>query len=422
MRRKNFLWYQFWRHTIVGNGLKVFYKKIQLTGREDLPKDKPLLFIPNHQNSFMDAFLVTTNLKQVMYFLTRAKAFKPPIMGWFLRSLNMLPVYRVRDGFSSVQKNNAIFDLCCDYLKNQDSILIFAEANHNLKRRIRPLSKGFTRIAFGAEEKYDWDLDLQIVPVGVNYSSHREGRNHVHVKFGECIPVSKFKAAYAEDENEASIQMKEEVSDAMKKLVFHVEDLEEYSVHKILWDELEPDNTIITDPEVSNARIHKTSSHLTPELIEDANELDKLADKHNVSLKDVATGKQIGAKDILLSPLYFFSFINNIIPYQPIKYLISKIIKDHAFDASIKYISALFLLPIFYAIVASVLALVGVDSVYIYGYLAISIFTAPLFTRAKELFTKNSAQKIKKSNPAVYQKIKSQLEIFKELRKTILNE
>jgi hypothetical protein len=357
-----------------------------------------------------------------MYFLTRAKAFNPPIMGWYLRSLNMLPVYRVRDGFSSVQKNNAIFDLCYDYLKNQESVLVFAEANHNLKRRIRPLSKGFTRIAFGAEEKYDWDLDIQIVPVGVNYSSHREGRNHVHIKFGECIPVSKFKQAYVEDENEASMQMKEEVSDAMKKLVFHVENLEEYSVHKILWDELEPVNNIITDPDISNARIQKTSTHLTPELIEEAKELDKLADKHNVSLKDVAIGKQIGAKDILLSPLHFFSFVNNLIPYQPIKYLISKVIKDHAFDASIKYISALFLFPIFYAIVASFLAIAGVDSIYIYGYLAISVFTAPLFTRAKELFTKNSAQQIEKSKPTVYQEIKSRLDAFKELRKTILNE
>ncbi|MAL16970.1 MAG: hypothetical protein CL670_07935 [Balneola sp.] len=422
MRKINYLWYQFWRHTIVGNGLKIFYKKMQLTGREDLPKNKPLLFVPNHQNSFMDAFLVTTNLKQVMYFLTRAKAFNPPIMGWFLRSLNMLPVYRVRDGLSSVQKNNAIFDLCYDYLKNQESVLVFAEANHNLKRRIRPLSKGFTRIAFGAEEKYDWDLDIQIVPVGVNYSSHREGRNHVHIKFGECIPVSKFKEAYIADENEASMQMKDEVSDAMKKLVFHVEDLDEYSVHKILWEELEADNTTITDPDISNARIQKTDAHITPELIEEAKELDKLADKHKVSLKDVAIGKQISAKDVVLSPLYIFSFLNNIIPYQPIKYLISNVIKDRAFDASIKYISGLFLLPIFYGIVAAVLAIVGVDSAFIYGYLVLSVFTAPFFTRAKELFTKNSAQQIEKSKPAVYQEIKSQLEAFKKLRQTILNE
>jgi len=422
MRRIHYLWYKFWRNTIVGNGLKVFYKKIKITGREDLPTDKPVIFVPNHQNSFMDAFLVTTNVKQVMYALTRAQAFNPPIMGWYLRSLNMLPVYRVRDGLSSVQKNNAIFDLCYDYLENHASVLVFAEANHNLKRRIRPLSKGFTRIAFGSEEKYDWDLDVQIVPVGINYSRHREGRNHIHIKFGECIPVSKFKEAYAEDENEGSIQIKQEVSDAMKKLVFHVEDLEEYSVHKILWDELEPDDTIITDPDISNARIQKTNAYITPELIEEAKELDKLADKDNVSLKDVAIGKQVSTKDVVLSPLNLFSFLNNLIPYQPTKYLISNVIKDRAFDASIKYITGLFLFPLFYGIVATVLAIAGINSAYIYGYLLLSVFTAPLFIRAKELFTKNSAQQIKKSKPTVYQEIKSQLEAFKELRKTILNE
>jgi 1-acyl-sn-glycerol-3-phosphate acyltransferase len=422
MRKKNYLWYQFWRHTVVGNGVKIFYKKTKLTGREKLPKDKPLLFVPNHQNSFMDAFLVTTNLTPVMYFLTRAKAFNPPIMGWYLRSLNMLPVYRVRDGFSSVQKNNAIFDLCCDYLDNNDSILVFAEANHNLKRRIRTLSKGFTRIAFGAEEKYDWNLDLQIVPVGVNYSDHRTGRNLVHVKFGECIPVSKYAEAYKEDENNASQELKDDVSDAMKELVFHVENLDEYPLHKILWDDLEPDNTIITDPDISNERIQKTEKHISEEILDEAKELDKLADKHDVSLKNVAYGKQFSAKDFVLTPLYLFSLINNIIPYQPIQYLIKNVIKDHAFDASIKFVSGLFLLPIFYLLVSLILVLSGVDSMYIYGYAGLSLFTAPLFIKAKELFLKNSAQHLQKSKPSVYEKIASKLERFKELRNTILNE
>ncbi|MDZ7807651.1 MAG: 1-acyl-sn-glycerol-3-phosphate acyltransferase [Gracilimonas sp.] len=133
-------------------------------------------------------FHVAVTIWPVIYFLTRAQAFKPDIVGKFLWSINMMPVYRVRDGFSSIQKNNEIFDKCISYLKNKDTILIFAEANHNLKRRIRPLSKGFTRIAFDAEEKYNWHLDLQIVPVGVNYTRHRKAGNTVQVNYGKAIP------------------------------------------------------------------------------------------------------------------------------------------------------------------------------------------------------------------------------------------
>lgn len=420
--RNNYLWYQFWRHTVVGNGLRFFYSTVKTSGKEHLPKDKPILYVPNHQNSFMDALHVATTTKPVIYFLTRAQAFKPDIIGKFLWSINMMPVYRVRDGLKSVQKNNEIFEKCIEYLKNKDTVLVFAEANHNLKRRIRPLSKGFTRIAFGAEEKHNWELDLQIVPVGVNYSEHRTGGNAVQVNYGKPIPVSNFKALLEKDEKEAADQMKEQVSTAMKELVFHVEDLNEYPVHKVLWDDLEPDDFKVIDPEIANPRIQKTQKHVTPELIERAKELDKIAEEYDVDLNELACGKQVGVKDVLLSPFYLFSLLNNLIPYQPIRYLTKNVIRDNAFDSSIKFLSGLFLLPMFYLIVSLILLLTGVGGVYILGYVALSVLTAPLFIRAKQLFSPNSARSLKKKKPALYEKLQSHLQSFKQLRESILNE
>lgn len=422
MRKKNYRWYQFWRHAVVGNGLRFFYSTVKTAGKEHLPKDKPILYVPNHQNSFMDALHVATTTKPVIYFLTRAQAFKPDMIGKFLWSINMMPVYRVRDGLKSVQKNNEIFEKCIKYLKNKDTVLVFAEANHNLKRRIRPLSKGFTRIAFGAEEEYNWELDLQIVPVGVNYSEHRTGGNAVQVNYGKPIPVSNFRSLLEKDEKEAVEDLKEQVSDAMKELVFHVEDLNEYPVHKILWDDLEPDQFKIIDPEIANPRIRKTREHITPELIEKAKELDKIAEDHGVDLKEIVWGKQFGVKDFVLFPFYVFSLLNNIIPYQPIRYLIKNVIRDHAFDSSIKFLSGLFLLPIFYLLVSLILFFTGIDGVFILAYLAVSICTAPLFIRAKQLFSTNSARKLKKKKPALFEKLQSHIQSFKELRQSILNE
>lgn len=422
MRRKNYLWYQFWRHTVVGNGLKFFYSSVKVKGKENLPKDKPILYIPNHQNSFMDALHVATTTKPTIYFLTRAQAFKPDIVGKYLWSINMMPVYRVRDGLKSVQKNNEIFELCIQYLKNKDTVLVFAEANHNLKRRIRSLSKGFTRIAFGAEEKFDWELDLQIVPVGVNYSEHRKGGNLVQVNYGEPIPAKKYKSLYLEDEKTATEEMTQDVSEAMKKLVFHVENLEEYPVHKVLWDDLEPDRNLVIDPDIANERIKKTESHLTENIIEQAKALDSLANKYDVSLGEIDHGKQVGLKDVLLSPFYAFSLVNNLIPYQPVRYLINNVIKDRAFDASIKFLAGLFLFPLFYGVISLALCLAGVDSLWIWSYLIVSILTAPLFVRAKTLFTPSSASSLKKKKPDVYADIKDRLSTFTDLREVILGE
>ena len=140
--RKNYLWYNFWRYIVVKIGLLLFYKNIKIIGKENLPKGKPILITPNHQNALIDALLIESYVPGTLFALTRSDAFSTKFISWFLRSLNMLPVYRVRDGLSSVTKNNAIFELCIKYLKDKHSVLIFPEASHDLRRRIRPLNKG----------------------------------------------------------------------------------------------------------------------------------------------------------------------------------------------------------------------------------------------------------------------------------------
>lgn len=370
----------------------------------------------------MDALHVAVTIKPVIYFLTRAQAFSPDIVGKFLWSINMMPVYRVRDGFSSIQKNNEIFEKCIQYLKNKDTILVFAEANHNLKRRIRPLSKGFTRIAFGAEEKYDWDLDLQIVPVGVNYTRHRKAGNTVQVNYGKPIAVTKYRESYLEDERKGVESMKRDVSDAMKDLVFHVENLNEYQAQKILWDELEPDEHKTIDPDIANARIAKTKPYLTEEIIDKAKTLNKKADKAGVELQDLASKKDLDLKKILLSPFYLFSLINNAIPYQPVRYMVDNIIKDQAFDASIKFLLSLLFFPAFYLIILIILALSGVGWTILLGYLFLSILTAPLFVQAKDLFTVSPKKKLKKKDPDLLGEIENELTEFIRLRETILSE
>ncbi|SMO83030.1 1-acyl-sn-glycerol-3-phosphate acyltransferase [Gracilimonas mengyeensis] len=420
--RKNYLWYQLFRYPIVGGALRLYYKKLKVTGREYFPKNKPILFVPNHQNSFMDALLVVCTVRPFIYFLTRAEAFRPPLQGWFLGTLNMLPVYRVRDGFSSIQKNNAIFEECFRYYGRNDAVLIFPEANHNLKRRIRPLSKGFTRLAFGGEEYYDWELDLQIVPVGLNYTAHREPRNIAHVCYGKPIPVKKYHAEFKEDEKAATDRMKAEVSKAMKKLVFHAPNLDTYPVQKLLWEVLEPDDAVLTDPATSNKRIKQTRPHITEALKEEAKALTELAEKHDVDLRALAHPQSFSWKDALMLPVYGFSLANNAIPYQAVRHLTTKVIKDHAFDASIKFLTGVLLLPLFYLVMCGILALAGVEGSWLAAYFGVSVISAPAFIRAKEVFRLGSTQTLKKKKPQLFEDLTNRLETFRSLRHSIINE
>ena len=422
--RKNWLWYQFFRYPLVKTGLHLFYQRIIIEGKEHLPKNKPILFVPNHQNSFMDALLVVTHTKPFIYFLTRAKAFNPPLMGKFLRSLNMLPVYRVRDGLSSVTKNNAIFDECIRYLKRNDAILIFPEANHDLKRRIRPLSKGFTRIAFDAEVRENWNMDLHIIPVGLNYTEHRRSRNSVKVVFGKPILMKQFKEKYEEDERAATNELKKQVSDGMKKIVMHVPNLDHYPLSKIVLDDLENNSLRLIDPDTVNANVKKIEEKATPELYDTAKKVFDLANKHDFRVKTIHGREKPILALLLLFPLYLFSWLNNIIPYQAVRRIIGKVIKDHAFDASIKFLLGLILFPVFWALVTVILWGMGVPVELVLSYLGLSIASSVMFKNAnlivREAKEKRRLKEFAEAHPKEYKEFIDKINVLNEFRSEIL--
>ncbi|MFN1836192.1 1-acyl-sn-glycerol-3-phosphate acyltransferase [Balneola sp. MJW-20] len=416
------LWYELFRTIIVGPALSVFYSKRVLRGYDQLPQDKPILFVPNHQNSFMDALHVVTNCRKVIHFLTRAEAFKPDLMKKFLRSLKMLPVYRVRDGFSSIQKNEVIFEYCIKRLRKNEAVLIFAEANHDLKRRVRPFSKGFTRIAFGAAKRNDWAMDLQVVPVGINYDRHRKAGTKVMVQFGKAIPVRQYRDLFEEDENAAVQKLKEDTRKGLKKTVMHVEPLEEYPLYHILLDEMEDDRNKLIDPDIVNAKVKKISEQAEKDWIIRAKKLLILSKEARYELKDLYHPVQPKWFDLIFSPVYTFSLLNNALPYQPLRKLIYDMVKDHAFDASIKFVAALVLFPLFYLIIFSVLMLTGVGWKIGFIYLVLSLITLPVFIRAKDLTKRPPLKVIQKEQPATYQKITEELNFFSSLRTKIFSE
>ena len=361
--RKNYLFYQFFRVIITKWGLIFYYRKIRSIGREKIPKRTPVMFIPNHQNSFMDALLVVSTNWKYTFFLTREQAFNTAFMRWFLENLNMLPVYRVRDGMSSVTKNNAIFERCIRMLKKNYAVLVFAEANHNLNRRIRPLSKGFTRIAFDAEQKNNWDLNLQIIPVGVNYTRHKESRNDVTVVYGDPIPMKQYQELFEQDKRKASNVLKNDVAKVMKQCTMHVQNAQHYFLHQVLLDDLADDRSHLVDPKKVRPLNEKLDQLASEEDYLAAQELLEIAEKQHIDLsrlQEYTTGQQTPFwKRLLLSPFILLGFLNFRLAYIPVDKLIRNTIKDHAFDASIKFLVTAFLFPLSLSVISVALWVAG---------------------------------------------------------------
>ncbi|MEL7832972.1 1-acyl-sn-glycerol-3-phosphate acyltransferase [Fodinibius sp. N2] len=416
--RKNYLWYQFFRYGVMRPALNLFYSDIQVTGRQYIPEHKPVLFVANHQNSFLDALHVVNNTKHFVHFLTRAEAFGNPVLDRFFYSLNMLPVYRARDGFGTIRRNNEIFSDCFDRLYQKDAVLVFAEASHEMVRRVRPLSKGFTRIVFGAEEKYNWELDLQIVPVGINYGDHRKSQRPVHIKFGEAVPSVRYRDDFHEDEREAATKLKVDMAARLKELTLHVPNKQHYALYQLLLDELEPDRSILINPDKVNVRVSEIKQQLNGELVDESQQLLEKAEQHGISIKELVNPPRANLKDLLLSPLYGFSLVNNALPNLLVRWLVDSYLEDEAFESSVKFLVGL-LLPVYYLLIGSIFIIGGLSWPWTLGYIITSLITARLFVRARDLLRSMVGEKKKRKQFLNGEGISEKLEKLRDIRKSL---
>lgn len=184
------------------------------------------MFAVSHPNGLIDPLLVTTNIPSVNHFLVRAAVFKKPLVKWFLATLNLMPIYRIRDGASNLGKNKAIFEDCFNIFKNGKTLMIFPEGNHNSKRTVRTLSKGFTRIVFGAIEKYA-ETKITIIPVGFTYQNLAAYPSKVALNFGKLILANSF--LNKDNLPVAVIKLKNEVSYQLKQLCVHLKNDDNYN-------------------------------------------------------------------------------------------------------------------------------------------------------------------------------------------------
>lgn len=212
------LWYYLIRN-VIKTSLFFYSKKIKVVGKEHIPKTGATLFMVNHPNGLLDPLVVATNNPRVQHFLVRAAVFKNPWVKKLLSTLNLMPIYRIRDGVKELSKNQEIFETCYQILKVQKALMIFPEGSHNRMRTIRPLSKGFSRIIFGALEKYP-NLLIHIVPVGLTYQNASMYPTKVAVHYGAPIIAND----YISKENQQTeiLRLKNDVSNQLQKLSVHI--------------------------------------------------------------------------------------------------------------------------------------------------------------------------------------------------------
>lgn len=205
-------------------GIRANYQHICISNTDRIPVDKPVILAANHPTAFMEPCILACFLGRPLYFLVRGDFFKQPLYNFLLRQLNMLPVFRMRDGgYRNLKNNYSTFEACFEALKSNKTIMILAEGRTIHEKRLRPIQKGTARIALGAFERFPDLEDVYVVPVGVNYTYAERSRTRVMIDFGEPLRARSYLEA-GKFGNKSINQLTDDLSAALKERIVIIED------------------------------------------------------------------------------------------------------------------------------------------------------------------------------------------------------
>src|SRR5688572_22744950 len=163
---------------------RTFFRDIVIEGKENLPKQGPAIFAPNHPNGLIDPLLLFFLSPPFrLRFVAKAPLFKVPVFGSILRSIGAIPVVRKFEATGNVDYS-AFFESCLQSLHQGDCIVIFPEGRSLPQSYLAPLKTGPVRLSLLARKE---ELSVPIVPVGLNYEKGTTFRSRVLVRIGPAL-------------------------------------------------------------------------------------------------------------------------------------------------------------------------------------------------------------------------------------------
>ncbi|MDY6935344.1 MAG: lysophospholipid acyltransferase family protein [Spirochaetota bacterium] len=130
--------------------------RLEINGRENLPKRGPFILLPKHQR-WEDVPLVGITLPKNVYYVAKHELFSNNLTSWFFESIGAVPLNRQRP-LESRPYLRALIEL----IKKGERIVLFPEGTYYVNE-MGPGNIGILRFILSR-------FDVPFIPIGICYS------------------------------------------------------------------------------------------------------------------------------------------------------------------------------------------------------------------------------------------------------------
>jgi 1-acyl-sn-glycerol-3-phosphate acyltransferase len=201
--------------------LWVFYRRIDLSHAERIPRRGPLVIAANHHNALVDAMLIVASVPRRIVPLAKAPLFRHPLIGPFLQLVGAVRVHRRGDG-ADPRENAAMFAAAVAALRAGGALLIFPEGVSQPRPTLMPLRTGAARIVLsGAVD----GVAAALVPVGLVFDEPGTFRAaSALLSVGAPVATQDAFHAYAQSPEAAVRALTERLAEAIRAEIVEAED------------------------------------------------------------------------------------------------------------------------------------------------------------------------------------------------------
>ncbi len=214
--------------------MRAFFRKVEITGIEHVPDDGSGIVVAWHPNGLVDGFLILTCCPQPVVFGARHGLFSIPLLGYLLRSLGTVPLYRAQDADPSTPERNRreantaalnhMADAALDHF-----VAVFPEGVTHDAPQPQQLRSGAARLWLMTRERAAAGQGCPVIlPVGLHYDKKHAFRSRALVAFHPPIDLTNVQEG-AHADNDSAIQWVTAQIEATLKHVVHA--TESWTVH-----------------------------------------------------------------------------------------------------------------------------------------------------------------------------------------------